>query len=412
MDRCNIFSLSALTALGFVFGLPAKADLISDWNTKAEVIQIEKQLASQTSARALSILHVAMFEAVSAIDRRYGAYKLSMAPEPNASKEAAAASAAHAVLSAIYPDQQQKLDAALAESLAKINEGDSKAKGIDLGKRAAAGIIALRANDGTAVAETYRPFTNAGVYVPTTIPVFSTWGASTPWVMTTGSQFRPEPPPALNSTTWANDVNEVRQLGGRNSSIRTAEQTNIGRFWFFTGPQTWNPILRQVAAAKDLNLLDSARLFALVNMAGNDAYVAVMDAKYAFNLWRPITAIRNADLSKNKATPSEASWLALGETPLHPEYPCAHCIASTAAGTVIKNVVGNDVAEITLTSPTAPGVTRKWTRIQDYIDEVSMARIYAGFHYRFSTKVGEDMGRKIAELTLATQLLRTAEARR
>jgi len=146
-------------------------------------------------------------------------------------------------------------------------------------------------------------------------------------------------------------------------------------------------------------------LFALVNMAGNDAYVAVMDAKYTFNFWRPITAIRNADLSKNAATAIEVSWQPLGPTPMHPEYPCAHCIASTAAGTVMKSVLGNEVPEIVMQSPTAPGVVRRWTRIQDYIDEVSLARIYAGFHYRFSTVVGEGMGRKIAELTLATQLV-------
>jgi hypothetical protein len=199
-------------------------------------------------------------------------------------------------------------------------------------------------------------------------------------------------------------VNEVRELGSRTSTVRTAEQTNIGRFWFFTGPQTWNPILRQVVAAKDIDLVDCARLFALVAMAGSDALIAVFDAKYTHNLWRPVTAIRNADLSKNDATSREASWLPLGDTPMHPEYPCAHCITSTAVGTVIQKVAGNDVAEITMTSPTAPGVTRKWTRIQDYIDEVSAARIYAGFHYRFSTRIGEDMGRKIAELTVTTQL--------
>jgi len=154
-----------------------------------------------------------------------------------------------------------------------------------------------------------------------------------------------------------------------------------------------------------MELVDCARLFALAAMAGHDALIAVFDAKYAYNLWRPITAIRNADLSKNDATPREASWLPLGDTPMHPEYPCAHCITSAAVGTIIQKVVGNDVAEITLTSPTAPGVTRKWTRIQDYMDEVSQARIYAGFHYRFSTEAGADMGRKIAELAVTTKLL-------
>jgi len=145
-------------------------------------------------------------------------------------------------------------------------------------------------------------------------------------------------------------------------------------------------------------------LFALTSMAGNDALVAVFDAKYHYNFWRPVTAIRNADITLNPATPTDASWQPLGDTPMHPEYPCAHCITSAAIGAVLRNVVGDEFGEFSLTSPTAPGVTRKWTRVEDYSDEVSAARIYAGFHYRFSTEVGKDMGKKIGELTVATQL--------
>jgi len=406
MNKRSVFGILSITTLGLALLVgPVRADPISDWNAKAQAIQIEKQLPPAVSAREMAILHVAMFEAVNAIDRRYAAYRLNLPAEPGFSKEATAAAAAYAVLIALYPDQQPKLDAALASSLAGIAEGEPKAKGIDLGKKAAAGILALRANDGANAPETYRPHTSAGVYVPTVVPVFSTVGTITPWVMTAGSQFRPPPPPALTSPTWTKDVNEIRELGSRASTVRTAEQTNIGRFWFFVGPQTWTPILRQVAASKNMELVDCARLFALASMAGHDAGIAVFDAKYTYNLWRPITAIRNADLSKNDATPREASWLPLGDTPMHPEYPCAHCITSAAVGTIIQKVVGNDVAEITLTSPTAPGVTRKWTRIQDYMDEVSQARIYAGFHYRFSTVTGADMGRKIAELAVTTKLL-------
>jgi hypothetical protein len=153
-----------------------------------------------------------------------------------------------------------------------------------------------------------------------------------------------------------------------------------------------------------MDIVDCARLFALVSIAGTDALIAVFDAKYTYNLWRPVTAIRNADQTNNQATPRDASWLPLGDTPMHPEYPCAHCITSGAVSTVLQGVVGNEVGEISLTSPTAPGVTRKWTRLQDYSDEVSVARIYAGFHYRFSTEVGREMGKKIGELTIATKM--------
>jgi hypothetical protein len=375
-----------------------------DWNAKADAIGIEKQLPNVPNARGQAMLHVAMFEAVNAIDRRYAPYKLNLAAERTTSKEAAAASAAYDILVALYPDQKADLDATLAASLSGIAETEAKSKGIELGKKAAAGIIALRANDSSDKTENYRPYTTPGIYVPTTLPIESTSPALTPWVMGTGSQFRPGPPPALSSETWTRDLNEIREIGSRNSSRRTAEQTNIGRFWFQTGPRTYNPIVKQIAMARKMDVVDCARLFALSSIAGVDAFIAVFDAKYTYNLWRPVTAIRNADLTSNAATPRDESWTPLGVTPMHPEYPCAHCIVAAAISTVLQSVAGDEVDAISLTSPTAPGVTRKWTRLQDYSDEVSNARIYAGFHYRFSTEVGKDMGKKIGQLTVATQL--------
>jgi hypothetical protein len=375
-----------------------------DWNAKADAIGIEKQLPNVPNARGLAMLHIAMFEAVNAIDRRYAPYKLNLAAERTTSREAAAASAAYDILVALYPDQKADLDATLAASLSGIAETEAKSKGIELGKKAAAGIIALRANDSSDKTENYRPYATPGIYVPTTLPIESTSPALTPWVMGTGSQFRPGPPPALSSETWTRDLNEIREIGSRNSSKRTAEQTNIGRFWFQTGPRTYNPIVKQIALARKMDVVDCARLFALSSIAGVDAFIAVFDAKYTYNLWRPVTAIRNADLTSNAATPREESWTPLGVTPMHPEYPCAHCIVAAAIATVLQSVAGDEVEAISLTSPTAPGVTRKWTRLQDYSDEVSNARVYAGFHYRFSTEVGKDMGKKIGQLTLATQL--------
>jgi PAP2 superfamily len=382
----------------------ARCDVIMDWNAKADAIGIEKQLPNVPNARGLAMLHTAMFEAVNAIDRRYAPYKLSLAAERTTSKEAAAASAAHDILAALYPDQKADLDATLAAVLSGIAETEAKSKGVELGKKAAAGIIALRANDSSDKTENYRPYATPGIYVPTMLPIESTSPALTPWVMGTGSQFRPGPPPALSSETWTRDLNEIREIGSRNSSKRTADQTNIGRFWFQTGPRTYNPIVKQIAMARKMDVVDCARLFALSSIAGVDAFIAVFDAKYTYNLWRPVTAIRNADLTSNAATPREESWTPLGVTPMHPEYPCAHCIVAAAIATVLQAVAGEEVVAISLTSPTAPGVTRQWTRLQDYSDEVSNARIYAGFHYRFSTEVGKDMGKKIGQLTVATQL--------
>ena len=383
----------------------ARSDVIMDWNAKADALATEKQLLNASNARGQAMLHIAMFEAVNAIDRRYAPYKLSLSADRAASREAAAASAAYDVLLALHPDKKADLDATLAGSLAGITENEAKSKGIELGKQAAAGIIALRANDGSNTPEDYRPATTAGVYVPTTIPIESTSSKIKPFAMTSASQFRAAPPPALTSETWTRDLNEIREIGSDTSARRSAEQTTIARFWFFTGPRTYNTIVRQIASNRKMDLVDCARLYALTSMASADAFIAVFEAKYAYNFWRPVTAIRNADLTSNPATPREASWQPLGVTPMHPEYPCAHCITASAVATVLQHVVGNEIDEITLTSPTAAGVTRKWTRLQDYSDEVSSARIFAGFHYRFSTEAGKDMGRKIGDLAVTTLML-------
>jgi hypothetical protein len=383
----------------------ARSDVIMDWNAKADALAAEKQLLNASNARGQAMLHIAMFEAVNAIDRRYAPYKLNLTADRAASREAAAAAAAYDVLLALHPDKKADLDAALAGSLAGIAENEAKSKGIELGKQAAAGIIALRTNDGSNTPEDYRPATTAGVYVPTTIPIESTSSKIKPFAMTSASQFRAAPPPALTSETWTRDLNEIREIGSNASTKRSAEQTTTARFWFFTGPRTYNTIVRQIASNRKMDLVDCARLYALTSIAGADAFIAVFEAKYTYNLWRPVTAIRNVDLTSNPATPREASWQPLGMTPMHPEYPCAHCIVASAVSTVLQHVVGNEVGEITLTSPTAAGVTRKWTRLQDYSDEVSNARIYAGFHYRFSTEAGKDMGKKIGDLAVTTLML-------
>ena len=392
-----------------IAGAPAAIaeDVVTDWGARAVAIGAEKQVPNSRYARGLAMMHVAIFEAVNAIDRRYKPYKLDLAVDKGASRDAAAVAAAHEVLTSLFPDEKPKLDQALQASLAAI-EGDAKTKGIELGKKAAAGIIALRVDDGSSAQESYRPFTTAGVYVHTALPIESTAGMIKPWTMDKGSQFRPGPPPALGSEVWTRDVNEIRELGSINSKTRTQEQTEIGRFWFLTGPRTYTPLVQQAAEAKKMDLVDCARLYALVSMATSDAFIAVFDAKYAHNFWRPITAIRNADLTSNPATPRDASWSPLGLTPPHPEYPCAHCIVAATVAEVLKRAAGDDLGELTLTSALAPGVTRKWKRLDDYSNEVALARIYAGFHYRFSNEAAKSMGRKIGEQVVTTQLLSTA----
>ena len=222
--------------LVLLLGTTARADVIADWNAKAEAIGIEKRLQPPPNARGMAMMHLAMFEAVNAITRRYAPYRLTLPADAGASPQAAAAAAAHDVLAALFPDQQASLEATLKASLAEVSDASQKAKGVELGKKAASGILALRANDGIAAPESYRPVTTPGVYVPTVIPVSSTIGKMTPWVMESGAQFRPAAPPALTSATWTADLNEIREIGGRGSARRSAEQTEIGRFWVATGP--------------------------------------------------------------------------------------------------------------------------------------------------------------------------------
>jgi len=223
------------------------------------------------------------------------------------------------------------------------------------------------------------------------------WPNVTPFAMRSPSQFRPDAPIPLASAQWAADYNEIKALGGKTSTARSARQTEDARFWLITGPQSYYPIARRLVTAKKMNLIESARFMALTAVATSDAYVAVFDAKYHYQFWRPITAIRNGDMDDNAATERDAAWQPIDNTPMHPEYPCAHCITSAAVAAVAEPLLASaDVPELTMTSSSAPGVTHRWTNLRAYTDEVSVARIYAGFHYRFSTKVGQDMGRKIA----------------
>jgi PAP2 superfamily len=234
------------------------------------------------------------------------------------------------------------------------------------------------------------------------------WPKVKPFAMTSPSQFRPQAPLALISAEWAADYNEIKSLGGKTSKLRTARQTEDANFWLITGPASYYPIVRQLVAAKQMDLVDSARFMALVSTAVADSFIAVFDAKYYYEFWRPITAIRNGDIDDNPATELDATWQPIDNTPMHPEYPCAHCISSAAVASVIEAVLGSaDIPEVAMTSTTAPGVTHRWTNVWTYADEVSLARIYAGFHYRFSTRVGQDMGRQIGRL-VTQKLMREA----
>jgi PAP2 superfamily len=382
----------------------ARADAVVDWNEKAVAAVYAGRLTPDAQSRTLGMVHVAIFEALNSLQPRYKPYRTRLTVEPGTVPEAAAAAAAHQVLVRLIPDQAKELDASLQADLAKVPDGAGKAAGIRLGERAAAAILAEREQDGSSAPITYRPVTQPGKYVPTTLPQSSTWTGVKTFVLKSGDQFRPPPPYALSSARWAADYNEIKRIGARTGSTRTPEQNDIARFWQLTGAATYNPVTRQVAAARKLDLLDNARLFALSSIACADAAVAIFDAKYAHNFWRPVTAIRNGDQDGNDATERDAAWEPMIVTPMHPEYPCAHCTFQAAAAGVLQVLYGDSIPKVTLTSTTAPGVTRSFERLSDYVAEVVNARIYEGVHYRMSGEVGSVLGRRIAEEVVRTQM--------
>jgi hypothetical protein len=395
--RALFFGTWILAAATIVSAVTCWADVVTEWNQKAAAAAAEAKQYPFVATRTMSIVHTAMFDAVNSIENRYTPYKVKVSAAQGSSSEAACVAAAHATLVRLFPDQKAALDSAYTQSLAQIPDSNGKTAGVAVGEEVASKILALRASDGADAPNTYRPSTAPGVYITTALPIGSQWGSVTPWTMERGSQFRPAGPPQLTSPEWASDYNEIKDLGGKKSTQRTPEQTEIARFWMITGPASWDPIVRQFAAAPGRSLIQNARLFALVEIATADAYIAVFDAKYTFNFWRPITAIRNGDIDGNDATNREPGWEPLIDTPLHPEYPCAHCITSAAARAVLESEFGTGPVPLTMTSPTAPGVVRKWANIKEFADEVSAARIYGGIHYRNSTVVGKAMGAKIGE---------------
>jgi hypothetical protein len=378
------------------------ANVITDWDEKA--LAAVTPLASlggtnpYLAQRMMAIVHAAMFDAVNSIERRYRPYLAELPAQPTTSKEAAAATAAATVLATVDAKTANEMKAALATYLASIPDGAAKSDGVKLGEAVAVKVLEARANDGCDAPDSYRPRTTPGVYVPTAITISSMWPDMKPFVMAKPSQFRPVPPVSLDSKEWAADYNELKDYGGQSSTKRSAQQTEIARFWLVGPPVAYHPFVRQLVSTKQMDIVDSARFMTLVSVGLTDAIIAVLDAKYHYNFWRPITAIRNGDADDNPATDREATWQPIAPTPMHPEYPCAHCIQSGSVAGVVKAVLGSDeIPEIAMTSPTAPGVTRRWTNMTALTDEIASARIWAGFHYRFSTRVGTNMGRQVGD---------------
>jgi PAP2 superfamily len=379
-----------------IFPAAVCANVITDWDEKA--VAVATPMPPYTAQRLMGMVHAAMFDSVNSIERRYQPYLVQLPATPSTSKEAAAAAAAAAVLGSIDAKIAGQMRAALSSYLESMPEGASKSDGLKLGAAVAAKVLEARENDGADAPDDYRPRTTPGVYVPTPITAASMWPNVKPFIMSTPFQFRPAPPVALDSDQWAADFNEIKGYGGKSSVKRTAQQTETARFWLMVGPAAYHPFVRQLVSAKQMDVGDSARLMTLVALGLNDALIAVFDAKYHYNFWRPITAIRNGDIDGNPATEREATWQPIDNTPMHPEYPCAHCILSGTVAGIVKAVLGSEeIPEITVGSVTAPEVMHRWINMAAFTEEVANARVWAGFHYRSSTRVGTDMGLRIGE---------------
>ena len=391
-------------ALASLLGVPtAMADVVTDWNITAN--EVVAGLPPPPANRTLAMVQTAVYEAVNAITKRYPADRVTPNAASDASVAAAVAAANRAMLLRLVPSQQVAIDKSYGAAIAAIAEGPAKTAGIAVGEQAATAVLAWRADDNAAAPERYRPATTAGVYVPTPIPAVPQWPQRKPWVMTSSDQFRPGPPPPLTSAVWARDYNEIKAIGAKNSTARTPAQTETARFWEANGPVIYYPVVRSVANVSGREVTQNARLLALTAQAIDDALIAVFDAKYHYNFWRPVTAIRNGDIDGNDATERDAGWLPFVDAPMHPEYPCAHCIVSGAvAGVLAAEIGAGPTPTLSTTSPTAPGVVHSWTSIDDFALEVANGRIYEGVHYRNSAEVGTAMGKKIGALTAKNAL--------
>ena len=274
----SLFWSSFFAAMLLGTSLYVHADVITDWNQKLIPVATSYSL-SAPSYRDMAMVHLAMFTCINSIEPRYQPYKtLKFEADRLTSKEAAAAVAAARVMSKLHPDSASKIDPELQQYLAQIPDGAAKTSGIALGEKVADGVLAMRATDGADAPDSYRPRTTPGRYVATAPMVFPMWGKVTPFAMTSGSQFRPGPPIALTSREWAANYNEIKAIGGKNSTTRTALQTETGRLWLYTGPGTFFPMAVQLSAAKGLSVNETARLFALLSMATADAMISVFDA--------------------------------------------------------------------------------------------------------------------------------------
>ena len=400
----------------------ARADAVLDWNAIAAdtISTASPPRPGPVGFLDMAVVQAAAYDAVQAIEGKFKPYHVQI-PGASGSPEAAAAKAAHDVLVNIFPAQGASLDTAYRDYLAKKGLAESD-PGVEVGQTAAAGVLALRANDGRVPNPLPPPFTgeNAiGVWRPTTSyqppPPSSGAPMATPWLgavprftLQSGDQFRAKPPPALNSQQYGTDYNEVKSLGAQSNSARTPEQTELA--YFYAGKSgnnfvLWHRALRDVAAAHVNNIGDCARLLALANLAITDAVMTVWDSKKHYVLWRPVTAIQEGESDGNGATAGDPSWQPFLNTPPYPDYTSG---ANGVTGALTRSLAlffGKDDMTFTVTSdyPQAAQKTRTYARFSDMATDMVNVRIYHGIHFRFADEASREQGTKVADWVFGTR---------
>jgi hypothetical protein len=402
-------TVTALLTVAFTAtGTAAEAnDAVMEWNQIALASTVTAGQGAVPQIRSMAIVQVSVHDAVNGISGAYDTYSQQRLRRGNASAEAAAIAAAHHALVALFPSQAPALNAARAASLAA--RGLSTADpGVAFGEGIAAEIVALRANDGSAQAQfAYSPPTSGmpGGWTLAGTALLPGWGSVIPWVLPSGSRFRIDGPPALRSSRYARDFDEVKMIGSSTSTVRTTEQTEIARFWLASPSVIWNSVARGVMERRRLDLSSTARVFALLYLTAADASIVCWQTKYTVNFWRPMTAIQQADADENTQTIADPAWTPLFPTPPHPEFLSGHATNSSAMAAALRAVFGdNPGVPIVASSSTNPTFERRWQAFSEGVAEVIDARVYSGIHFRATDEVSADVGRDVARLVIVRQL--------
>ena len=394
--------------------MPAAAAAVAhEWNAILLDSIRDQKSPPPVASRAMAITSTAVFEAVNAIDGSYVSGIRFPAAAANASMPAAAASAAFNALAALFPARKTVLESRFAQTLASLPDDSRRSSGIEIGQKAAARVLQLRSSDGSADVIPYTPGNGPGSWQKTPPgflnPLLPQWGDVDTWVLANGSQFRPDAPPKLTSSEYARDLNEVQQLGSANSAVRSAEQTDIARFWASgpgtaTPPGQWNMIASIIAQDQQLSLPQSARMYAILDMTLADAAILCWNTKYHYDLWRPVTAIQKADTDGNDKTTADSGWLPLLTTPPFPSYSSGHSTFSAAGAAVLAGIFGTDTIAFTLPSEVNGVASRSFTSLSAAAAEAGRSRVFGGIHYEFDNVAGQTSGRQIANLALKTLL--------